>query len=415
MADMQVADVRTLIAGLRWDRRRHPYSGRREYSQRAQAVAAAVADMIEAGDAESAAPLARRAVERVTAALMYMDDSAGIVGDDLRTLMALYARACRAASPDAGRLARWLVSMQLDGPGWPAIELKEFAEALGPRGLAEVARLTEERGVTAEPDSWTAQWGIKDLREQLAAVSGDIDAHVAVLAEDLRGAHRYSEIVAVLRDAGRDDAAEQWARKGLAEHHSGPQTDRLRDQLVDLLLDGDREADAVAVCREIYERRAIHQDYLKLRHAAQQGGQWADLSGWALSLLRDRAHTEPWYVRELISVLVSENLLDEAWAAAMANPGQVPESQWFQLIEVREKSHPADVIRPYHDLIEIGLEKAGDKYRYPKAVKTIRRLRDSYQRAGDDAGFTAYIAELRERHRRKTSFIAKLDKALAGR
>ncbi len=27
----------------------------------------------------------------------------------------------------------------LDGPGWPAIELKEFAEALGPRGLAEVA------------------------------------------------------------------------------------------------------------------------------------------------------------------------------------------------------------------------------------------------------------------------------------
>ena len=123
------------------------------------------------------------------------------------------------------------------------------------------------------------------------------------------------------------------------------QTDRLRDQLVDLLLDGGRGAEAVAVRREIYERRAIHQDYLKLRHAAQQAGQWADLSGWALNLLRDRAHAEQWYVRELISVLVSENLLDEAWAAAMANPGQVPESQWFQLIEVREQDHPADVIR----------------------------------------------------------------------
>ena len=415
MAGMQVADVRKLIDGLRWDRRRHPYSGRREYSQRAQAVAAAVADMIEAGDAESAAPLARRAVERVTAALMYMDDSAGIVGDDLRTLMALYARACRAASPDAGRLARWLVSMQLDGPGWPAIELKEFAEALGPRGLAEVARLTEERRVTAEPDSWTAQWGIKDLREQLAAVSGDIDAHVAVLAEDLRGAHRYSEIMEVLRDAGRDDAAEQWARKGLAEHPSGFQTDRLRDQLVDLLLDGDREADAVAVCREIYERRAIHQDYLKLRHAARQAGQWPDLSGWALNLLRGRAQADQRYVRELISVLVREDLLDEAWAAAMANPGQVPESQWFELIEVREKDHPADVIRPYQDLIEIGLEKASDKYRYPKAIKTIRRLRDSYHRVGDEAGFSAYLADLRQRHRRKTSFLTKLDKSLVRR
>jgi hypothetical protein len=415
MAGMQVADVRKLIDGLRWDRRRHPYSGRREYSQRAQAVAAAVADMIEAGDAESAAPLARRAVERVTAALMYMDDSAGIVGDDLRTLMALYARACRAASPDAGRLARWLVSMQLDGPGWPAIELKEFAEALGPRGLAEVARLTEERRVTAEPDSWTAQWGIKDLREQLAAVSGDIDAHVAVLAEDLRGAHRYSEIMEVLRDAGRDDDAEQWARKGLAEYPSGFQTDRLRDQLVDLLLDGGREADAVAVCRQIYEQRAIHQDYLKLRNAAWQAGQWPDLSGWALNLLRDRAQADQRYVRELISVLVREDLLDEAWATAMANPGQVPESQWFQLIEVREKDHPADVIRPYQDLIEIGLEKASDKYRYPKAIKTIRRLRDSYHRAGDEAGFSAYLADLRQRHRRKTSFLTKLDKSLVRR
>ncbi len=414
MADMQVADVRELIDGLRWDRRRHPYSGRREYSQRAQAVAAAVAVMIEAGDAASAGPLARRAVERVTAALLYMDDSAGIVGDDLRALMALYARACRSAALDARRLAMWLVSMQLDGPGWPAIELKEFAEALGQRGLAEVARLTEERGVTAEPDSWTAR-GIKDLREQLAAVSGDIDAHVAVLAEDLRGAHRYGEIVEVLRAAGRDDDAEQWARKGLAEHPSGFQTDRLRDQLVDLLIDGGRGAEAVAVRREIYERRAIHHDYLKLRHAAHQTGQWADLSGWALNLLRDRAHAEQWYVRELISVLVSENLLDEAWAAAMANPGQVPESQWFQLIEMREKNHPADVIRPYQDLIEIGLEKASDKYRYPKAIKTISRLRDSHQRAGDEAGFAVYLADLRQRHRRKTSFISKLDKALVRR
>jgi uncharacterized Zn finger protein len=333
----------------------------------------------------------------------------------MRALMALYARACRSAAPDTRRLATWLVSRQLDGPGWPAIELREFAEALGPRGLAEVARLTEERHVTAEPDSWTVQWGIKDLREQLAAVSGDIDAYVAVLAEDLRGAHRYSEIVEVLHAAGRDDDAEQWARKGLAEHPSGFQTDRLRDQLVDLLLDGGRGAEAVAVRREIYERRAIHQDYLKLRRAAQQAGQWADLGGWALNLLRDRAHAEPWYVRELISVLVSEDLLDEAWAAAMANPGQVPESQWFQLIEVREQNHPADVIRPYRDLIEIGLERASDKYRYPKAVKTIRRLRDSYHRADDEAGFAAYLADLRQRHRRKTSFIAKLDKALAHR
>ncbi|HET6191659.1 MAG TPA: hypothetical protein VFE59_32205 [Trebonia sp.] len=207
MAAAQVTEVRRLIDGLRRDRRQHPYSGRREYSERAREVAAAIADMIEAGGAAEAVPLARRAVERVTAALMYMDDSSGIVGGDLRTLMALYARACRAAPPDARQLAAWLVATWLDGPGWPDFELAEFAGPLEDAGLAEVARLTEERRAAADPGSWTAL-GIKILREQLAAASGDVDAHVAVLAEDLRGARGYGKVVAVLRDAGRDGDAE---------------------------------------------------------------------------------------------------------------------------------------------------------------------------------------------------------------
>jgi hypothetical protein len=36
---------------------------------------------------------------------------------------------------------------------------------------------------------------------------------------------------------------------------------------------------------------------------------------------------------------------------------------------------------------------------------------DAYLRAGDDAGFAVYLDDLRLRHKRKTSFIAKLDKA----
>ena len=58
-------------------------------------------------------------------------------------------------------------------------------------------------------------------------------------------------------------------------------------------------------------------------------------------------------------------------------------------------------------------ERTSDKYRYPKAIKALRRLRDDYQRAGDEEGFTTYLDELRQRQRRKTSFIAKLDAAFA--
>jgi hypothetical protein len=108
MADAGVAEVRRLIDGSRRDRPPHPYRGRGEYSDRARDVAGAIADMIESGGAADAVPLARRAVERVTAALLHMDDSSGILGGDLRMLTALYARACpgrSARSQAAGGLA----------------------------------------------------------------------------------------------------------------------------------------------------------------------------------------------------------------------------------------------------------------------------------------------------------------------
>jgi len=62
-------------------------------------------------------------------------------------------------------------------------------------------------------------------------------------------------------------------------------------------------------------------------------------------------------------------------------------------------------------LIELGVERTSDKYRYPKAIKALKRLRDDYERAGDAAGFGVYLNGLRERQRRKYSFIAKLDVA----
>jgi hypothetical protein len=90
---------------------------------------------------------------------------------------------------------------------------------------------------------------------------------------------------------------------------------------------------------------------------------------------------------ELITVLLDEGLADEAWATASSEPEQVSDSQWAQLIGVREREHAADVLGP----------------------KALRRLRDDYERAGDAAGFSEYLTGLRERQRRKYSFIAKLD------
>ena len=169
----------------------------------------------------------------------------------------------------------------------------------------------------------------------------------------------------------------------------------------------------MSVHRAEFERRTLRQDYARLRDTAERAGQWAGLREWALEYLRDRARVEEFYVRELISVLICEDSLDEAWATAVAAPGQVPQEQWLELIGLQEPGHPADVIGPLRDLIELGIERTSDRYRYPKAIKTLRRLRDDYQRAGDIEGFAMYLDELRQRHHRKTSFISKLDAAFA--
>ncbi len=79
MADARVTEVTRLTGGLRRDRRQHPYRGQGWYSERARKATGAIADMIESGGAADAVPLARRAVERVTAAMLHMDDSSGVI------------------------------------------------------------------------------------------------------------------------------------------------------------------------------------------------------------------------------------------------------------------------------------------------------------------------------------------------
>jgi hypothetical protein len=417
MADAQILEVRRLIDGLRRNPRTHPYHGRREYSDRARAVASVLAGMIDAGRAAEVVPLARRAVERVTDGLAHIDDSSGIIGDNLRELATLYARACAAAPPEAAKLAAWLVASRCDGPGWPAFDLANFAPALGRVGLAEVGRLVAELRASDRPNSWSVAYGVSSLRKELAALSGDVDAHVAVLAEESHGARDYGEIVSALRQADRDHDAEAWARRGIEDSPSSHWTDALREQLVGLLLDNGRGDEAVAMYREDFERRPLHQVFLKLQKTAEQTGRWEELRGWALGIMREQAHTGEYRrnkTGELISALLSERLADEAWETAANEPGQVSEHLWLQLIDLREKDHPTDVLEPLARLIEIGVEKTSDKYRYQKTIKTLERLRDDYERVGDAVGFHEYLVGLRERQRRKYSFIAKLDAAFGG-
>lgn len=113
----------------------------------------------------------------------------------------------------------------------------------------------------------------------------------------------------------------------------------------------------------------------------------------------------------MIGVLLDEDEWDKAWQVAVSHPTVLHESRWQQLLDLRQPSHPTEVIEPLQHLIEQRLVTSSDKYRYTRAIKMIRRLRDAYYATGDNSGFATYIEGLRRRHKRKTSFIAKLDRA----
>lgn len=407
----EVERTRRLIDGLRRDRRAHPYHGRREYSQRAREVAEACAALIEVEPAAVPA-LTRRAVDLVTTALMYMDDSSGIVGDDLHELMRLHAQACCTAPPDPKRLAAWLAKIRLDGPGWPDFELRDFAPALSERGRTELARIVEERARTTEPDVFGGTpFGIRALREQLAEISGDLDHYIAVLAQDLRTARQYLKIIQVLRGAGHAAEAENWAYRGLAGLGNPIDMDKLRDAYVDLLLERGANDDAIILSQKLFATQPTQTNYHALRRTAERAGDWESLRNTAIGRLRAAVHTNPAYADHLIGVLIDEAELDAAWQVTADQPDAVLESRWQQLIDLRQRTHPADVIASWQRLIEQRLGLASDKYRYGRAIKMLRRLRDAYRATDDDAGFRTYLDDLQDRHRRKTSFLAKLDRA----
>ena len=108
-------ELTALVDQLRWDRRRHPYRGRREYSQIARELADACEGLIGSGRSALAVTVLRRAVDRMTSALQYLDDSSGIVGEDLQGLAtrcrsaprgARNRRRCKTFSP--GRRSDWV-------------------------------------------------------------------------------------------------------------------------------------------------------------------------------------------------------------------------------------------------------------------------------------------------------------------
>jgi hypothetical protein len=221
-------------------------------------------------------------------------------------------------------------------------------------------------------------------------------------------------IAAALQAADRRAEAIDWARRGLAARPGDPHADRLRDLLVDLLIeDGDTGA-AVAERRSDFEHRPIATTFQALHATAVRVGLApGPLTDWALALLRARVAQDPRFAPHLVTVLLTAARQDQAWDVALTHPDQMGETQLVELLALRAATHPHDVIQPYRDLIERHILDSHDKWRYERALRLMAPLRVVHQALDDEIGWSQYVKGLRDRHRIRPTFQRKLDTWLA--
>jgi hypothetical protein len=352
-----------------------------DYARAASTILDTVESLIGAGHAAEARPLARRAVERITRALLLLGGPSAIVMATCDRALGLYARACTLARPQAAKLAGWLFQLQLDSPGWPTVELAAFEEALGDAGLAAYRALLD--------DAWAH-------RSSNSVDEADIRLALTLLVMRERLA-RFDGAAVPLPGGDLPDPA---VFLGVATGRNAPW---LVEFLVQAYLDGGRASDALELRRAELGVNPDREHYAKLRETALLLHRWDEIRPWALELLHAKAAGD-----DVVGALWDDGRADDAWAAAASHG--CGEALWLTVARHRAEQHPGDVLPGYRALIADRATRTGRR-NYQEIVALLHELQTLSLRSDRGAEFAEFLITLRNRHRRKPALLAELDRA----
>ena len=394
-------DLRALRAEVDRGLRTRRFLGYRESVEWARAARPVVTELdaaVRAGPTRELVELLERGIAHVVKVIQTKaDDSSGIVGDLARDLLNVHATACDARVADPVKLARWMIRFRFVDQDFFEADPVRYRAALGEVGLAEFRSLLSAQ---SDQDGFAARYA----RERLAVLDGDSGAIIALFGGDLSRPHQFIRVAGAMVELGRDEEAVGWARRGI-EQTTGWQTDQLYD--IACAAHGRRgeQVEVLALRRAQHERTPTSASYRQLRTAAEAIHAWPMESVAARRVLRDRNPAG------LVDALLDDGEDELAWQAAAAPAGlELGERARLRLAESRQKTHPAQALPVYWRLIDSALETA-DRRAYAAAVRLLKRARDAAGAGGEVDAFDARFAALRERHRRRPSLIAMLDKA----
>lgn len=356
----------------------------------------AVAELASGPRAALALKLALHGLSRIGDAAGENDDPESHCGQLLARARDIHLAACRTTKPDPVTLARDLFARELAGEyGVFRRAAALYAKPLGKAGLAEYRRLTDE--------AWRKQDGavdndrLVDIVDFFAERDGDVEMRIALRARNLSSPWRYRQLAEFCLAQGRKEEALRRAEEGLWMFEDGRPDQQLLLFTVGLLEKAGRKTDAEVHLWRAFEKLPSLELYQRLRKLSGESVRERAVSQLEARLAADRPDRQG-SADLLVRLLMAENMFDAAWAAARKYRASVYSRQ--ELATASEATHPGEALAVHAEQVEQLVHGS----RYEDAMRLIRRMA-KLRSAADQS---AYIADIKERHRRKYKLMKML-------
>jgi uncharacterized Zn finger protein len=396
--------------------------------------------LLEEGHAAEAVELVEHYAAAIERAVEMVDDSDGHLGGAFDDLQRLHLEACERAGLEPVGLAERLFSLMMATDYdlfYDAAD--DYAHLLGEAGgrrYAELVRaewerlpvlcpgndrrsrsagafalLEEEEEASGSPD----RWRLTHAMELLAERSGDIEEMVAVLSRDLSLPYSFLRVAEAYAGAGRNDDALEWAERGLGAFPGRPDS-RLVTFLGEAYRERGEHGRAAELIWGLFAGRPGLDSYRELKPYAERAGQWEETRERALALIRDGlvgreqglgapgrlAYRD---ATELVRIHLWEG--DAAAALPAARAGGCRREVWLALADALAADEPKEAMIICREQVEPTIERK-TKADYRDATDLLARIRDLMVRTEDADEFPAYLAEIREAHKRKRNLVKLL-------
>lgn len=384
-------------------RRFYEYRQANEYAQDAYDTVELLAGLAAESATPQLLPVIERAITLVTRAILKSDDSSGLQGDLVRTLLDAHAAAVRGAEPkltqmEQTKLVAWIVKYRYGGTqDLFDPDIVAYAPALSPKSI--------ERYRAAIAGIDLGPYGSYPLT-RLAVLDGDRDAIVAANGGEPHNAMVAARLVWDLEEAGLHEDAVAYARTGVALEGRGWDT-KLIDFLVDDAARRDAVDEALDLRRDWFAKHPTSTSFAALRDTAEQIGRW-DAERPAAEERLAAASAESY-----VTYLLDEGRGDGAWQFAQEHRDRLTRTDvWLSLCTDRAERHPADTLPIYRALISDTLIVT-DVRNYKAAARMLKTMRDVAQAAGPDhtSAFEAFLADTVDQNRRRTRCLEEFAKA----